>query len=268
MRGRVHHVAVGLILCALLAPACAPRPLALPTGAGSPSTDYASIFSQATAGCRDARTLTAELALSGRAGRQKLRGRVLAGLAPGALRLEGVAPFGAPAFIFVARDGDGRLLLPRERRVLGSAPPADILRALTGVALTPDDLRLLLAGCVRAAPPPAGGRAYGTEWIAVDLEGGGAAYLRRQRDGWRVVAGTHAPLTVEYSGFASLVPDRVRVRSAAGAGSIDADLSVTLRQVEVNGALEPQAFTLEVPQNAVPLTLEELAERGPLGTFR
>jgi hypothetical protein len=268
MRGRVHHVAVRLVLSALLAPACAPRPLALPAGPGSPSPDYASIFSQATSGCRDARTLTAELALSGRAGGQKLRGRVLAGMAPGALRLEGVAPFGAPAFIFVARDGDGRLLLPRERRVLASAPPADILRALTGVALTPDDLRLLLAGCVRAAPVPAGGRAYGTGWIAVDLAGGGTAYLRRQRDGWRVVAGTRAPLTIEYGGFAGLVPEQVRVRSAAGAGSIEADLSVTLRQVEVNGAIGPQAFTIAVPQNAVPLTLEELAGRGPLGALR
>ena len=40
------------------------------------------------------RTLQAELGLSGRAAGQRMRGRVLAGLVPGALRLEGVAPFG------------------------------------------------------------------------------------------------------------------------------------------------------------------------------
>jgi len=42
--------------------------------------------------------------MSGRAGRQKVRGRVVAGFArPASMRLEGVAPFGPPAFILVAR---------------------------------------------------------------------------------------------------------------------------------------------------------------------
>jgi hypothetical protein len=270
MLRRVHRVAARAILLAILAPACASRPIALPTGPGTLRADYASIFGSATAGCRDARTVTAELALSGRAGRQRLRGRVLAGLAPGALRLEGVAPFGAPAFIFVARDGDGTLLLPRDRRVLVSAPPADILHALAGVSLTPDDLRLLLAGCVKAAPVAVGGRAYGAEWIVVDLDGGGTAYLRRQEGGWHVVAGTYQRVTVEYSSFVNMMPQVVRVRStgAAGAPQIDADLSVTLRQVEINGALGSQAFVLDVPQDAAPLTLDELEERGPLGTRR
>ena len=270
MLRRVHRIAVPVILLALIGPACASRPLALPTGPGTPRADYASIFSGATAGCRAARTMTAELVLSGRAGRQKLRGRVLAGLAPGALRLEGVAPFGAPVFIFVARDGNGTLLLPRERRVLASAPPADILRALAGISLTPDDLRLLLAGCVKAAPAPIDGRAYGSGWVVVDLDGGGTAYLRREADGWRLVAGTHPPVTVEYGRFLNMMPQVVRVRSAAEAGTrqVDADVLVTLRQVEINGAIDAQAFALEVPETAVPLTIGELEDRGPLGAGR
>jgi hypothetical protein len=270
MLRRVHHVAVRGILLAVLAPACAPRPLALPTGPGAARADYASVFGDATAVCRDARTVTAELALAGRVGRQRLRGRVLAGLSPGSLRLEGVAPFGAPAFIFVARGGNGTLLLPRERRVLASAPPADILRALAGVSLTPDDLRLLLAGCVKAAPVAIGGRAYGSDWIVVDLDGGGTAYLKRQADGWRIVAGTLARATVEYGGFASRMPQLVRVRSVneAGGAGIDADLSLTLRQVDINGTIAAQAFVLDVPENAVPMTIEELRERGPLGAQR
>ena len=267
MLRRAHQLTVRLVLLALCS-SCVPRPLALPAGPGTPRPDFASVFDQATAACRDTRTLSAELVLSGRAVRQKLRARVLAGLGPAALRLEGVAPFGPPAFVFVANQGVGTLMLPRDRRVLKSAPPADILQALAGVALAPDDLRLLLAGCVKASAVPTTGRAYGSEWIAIDLAGGGTAYLRRQDNDWRVVAGMHSGLIVEYRGFLNGRPRAVRVRSARNEGSpqADVDLSVTLGQVEINGTIDPRAFRLDVPSDALPLTLEELREAGPLGS--
>ena len=48
-----------------------------------------------------------------------MRGRAIAGFdLPGSLRLEGVAPFGPPAFILAGRDEAATLLLPRENRVL------------------------------------------------------------------------------------------------------------------------------------------------------
>jgi len=77
-------------------------------------------------------------------------------------------------------------------------------------------------------------------------------------------------LTVEYGRFMNRMPQVVRVRSAGKAGTpqIDADVSVTLRQVEINGAIGAQAFALDVPLNAVPLTIGELEERGPLGAGR
>ena len=65
------------------------------------------------------RSIEGELALSGRAGGERVRGRVLTGLeAGGAVRLEAPAPFGAPFFILAGRDERATLLLPRERRVL------------------------------------------------------------------------------------------------------------------------------------------------------
>ena len=126
-----------LAIVAAAGTACGPRRVTLPTGAGTPAADYAPIFDAATARCRAVRTLTADLALSGSAGRQRVRGHLLAGFAPGALRLEGVAPFGGPVFIFAADNGRGTLLLPRDRRVLApeSASPADVLNALAGVPL-------------------------------------------------------------------------------------------------------------------------------------
>jgi hypothetical protein len=77
------------------------------------------------------------------------------------LRLEGVAPFGTPVFILVADGSRGTLLLSRDRRVVRDADVADILDALIGLRLGPDDLRAVLSGCVKAAAEPASARAYG-----------------------------------------------------------------------------------------------------------
>jgi hypothetical protein len=266
---------------AVLATACGARRLALPAGPGSPFANFTPILEQASAGCRQVRTLTAELALSGRAGRQQIRGRVLAGFAPGALRLEGAAPFGGPIFIFVARNGVGDLLLPRRREVLRQAPPDEILDALAGISLTPDDLRAALAGCVKAGMDPVSARAYGDDWLVVDLSGGGSIYLRRQNTGaWTIVAGRHAGLEVEYANVAGGGPGRVRVRSAAlrepqgrpepgrgtaaGAGA-QVDLDIRLSQVETNVDIDPAAFTIQVPPGTAAISLEELREAGPLG---
>lgn len=247
--------------------ACVPPRLSLPAGPGTPAADYAPAFAAALGRCRDVKTLSAELALSGHAGTQTLRGHVLAGLAEGALRLEAVAPGGSPAFILVADGSHGRLLLPRDRRVLEDAMPADILDALVGVALGPDDLRALLSGCVNASRQPSGARAYGAEWIVVDLAGGGAVYLRRASDGaWRIVAGRTAGLEVEYGGPVANTPARIRIRSAAGSGRPDVDLTVGVSQVEVNGDLpRDRLVALTVPPGTSTITLDELRRSGPLG---
>jgi hypothetical protein len=252
----------------LAASACAPAHLILPTGSGAPFRDYRAAFDQASAPCRGVHSLTAELALSGRAGSQKLRGRILAGLErPGSLRLEGVAPFGAPAFIVVAHPDEGStLLLPRDGRVLSGVPPAAMLDALVGIDFAPDDLLAILAGCVASDPQPAGGRAFNNGWASIDLAKGATAYLRRGPAGWRVSAGTTGDLTVQYSDFLNGIPRQVRLRSAPpGAAGVATDLTVRLAQLELNSPIDRAAFSLIVPADAVPLTIEELRQIGPLG---
>src|SRR5688572_12887089 len=88
-----------LALCAsgLMLAACASRLLSLPADPGSTLPDFERIHREATAGCASVRTLTAELALSGRAGSQRVRGTAIVGFErPRSIRLEGVAPFGPP----------------------------------------------------------------------------------------------------------------------------------------------------------------------------
>ena len=261
-----------VVVALVAAGACAPARMRLPSGPGSPMPDYEAAFARASKACVEVRTMTAELALSGRAGRTKIRGRVLAGLAAGSVRLEGVAPFGQPAFILVSRPSsasggsatESTLLLPRDGRVLNGAAPEKILAALAGIEATPDELRAILAGCVAPGARAVGARAYGDEWMAFDLEGGGTAYVRQSQPD-RLAAGQHAGLTMEYRDLAGGSPGQIRLLSSPSGQNPPVDLTVRVSQVETNTALEAAAFTVVVPPDAMALTLDELRDAGPLG---
>jgi outer membrane lipoprotein-sorting protein len=256
----------GVVTLLLIASACGVKRFTPPSGPGTPYPDFASAFEQATAECRGVKTIKATLSLSGRAGDQRLRGRVDAGFAaPSAARLEGRAPFGRPIFILVARDdASATLVLPRDNRVLQNAPPAAIVEALAGVALGPGDLRAAITGCGFGPDAPTGAKAFG-DWLA--LEGrNGAHYLRRIDGRWSLMAATRGPLMIEYADFISGRPATVRIHttSAAGAGP-QTDLTVKLSEVSSNVPLEAEVFREEIPAGADPLTIEELRRSGPLG---
>jgi outer membrane lipoprotein-sorting protein len=261
---RTLSVAAITIASSLALSACAARRLNLPTDPGVPFPDAAAVYAQLSAACSSANTLTAELGLSGHAGRQKLRGRALAGFArPDAMRLEGVAPFGAPAFILASRGRTAVLLLPRDDRVLRGAQAEEILGALTGIALAPADLLAILTGCVVPAPKPLEGRLHGDTWASIPLQGGATVYLQRVGGMWQVRAARRAGWEIEYDRWSGGFPRLVRFRSA-GAPNITVDLTADINQLETNVKLDPKAFTVDVPSGASPITLDELRETGPL----
>lgn len=240
--------------------ACGTPRVTLPGGAGEPAPDFAPAYAAARAECEGIRTMQAELGLSGRAAGQRMRGRVLTGLVPGALRLEGLAPFGAPVFILVADGTRGTLLLSRDRRVVRDAAPEEILNALVGIRLGPDDLRAMLNGCVKAAAEAASARAFGADWLAVELAGGGTVYLHRIDNAWRIVAGRYGGLEIDYPALQGGRPSQVVLRGT------DLNLSLTLNQVDVNGELpRDELVSLKIPEGVAPLSLEQLRAAGPLG---
>jgi hypothetical protein len=250
--------------------ACATMParIPLPSGPGEPLADPVAIGSQAFGHCAGVRTLTAEIGVSGRAGGQKLRAKLIAGFeAPASLRLEAVAPFGAPGFILAADGTSATLLLPRDDRVLTGAAPADILDALAGLSLSPGDLRLALAGCPSAAPQVSGGTTHDREWTVLGLGAGGTAYLRSRGGSLQLAAFVRPGLVVEYpERRAGGAPAVVRLRGEGDAPRFD--VSLRLSQVEQNVDVPPEAFRVNVPDDAVPITLEELRQAGPLGETR
>ena len=247
---------------------CASGRLSLPEGPGTPFPGYLAAFETAVSECRRVRTLEAVIALRGRGGGARLSGRVRAGLAaPGSVRLEGLAPFGAPGFYLVARPGEATLWLPREARVVTGVPAADLLESLTGVPLEPEDLRAVLTGCLVPNPRATGGRRYG-EWVIVDLSGGAVAYVRRVDGEYHLTAGIRGGLTIEYGEFRRRIPRQVRVLSvAAGAHGRTqplTDFTATLSQVNLNVEISDAVFSLVVPADVMEMTLEELRRVGPL----
>lgn len=242
--------------------ACAARTPPRPSGTAGPDPTAVEAFTTATASCRGFRSIEGELALSGRAGGERLRGRVITGLeAGGAVRLEAPAPFGAPFFILAGRNERATLLLPRERRVMKDTPVTAVLERLTGLSLGADDLRWILSGCLVEKPEPTEGRQWPGGWQAVTIGPERVAYMRTVQGRPTLVAADYGPWHVDYSQHASGFPRVVRVRRA---GDAAIDITARVAQLEVNTQINPRAWDVEVPSDADPMTLDELRSIAPL----
>jgi len=239
----------------------------LPAGPGAPAPDAADALKQATASCVGIRTLTAEVAASGKVSGQRVRVRLSVGVdAPASARLEAVAPFGPPIFILVATNDDATLLLPREDRVLQHGRPADVLDAVAGVPLSAADLHAVLTGCAPAMTQSEG-RALGDDWRLMNGAAGDALYLHRSgaAQPWQLVSVVRRAWRVDYREALNGLPRTMRITSVArdgGAGS-SFDLTLALTQVETNVPLGADVFRVDIPRAARPITLDELRHARP-----
>ena len=264
---RRSSLALGLLT--LVLGSCTSPRLVLPDGAGAPLADYHDLFDAVIGPCRQVRTLELMLAIRGQTGGRSLRGRVRGALArPESLRLEGLAPFGAPGFVLVAGDQPAILLLPREQRVVTDATGQDLLDALTGLPLTPADFQAVITGCLVPDPRPLNARTYRNGWVGVELEGDATLYLQRLGDTPVMVAGRRPGFIIEYDDHARGLPRRVRVQTAVS-GAVVTDLTATMSQVSINIELDGQAFVPVVPDGFVPMSVDALRSTdGPLAETR
>jgi hypothetical protein len=256
--------AFALAVAAAASVACGVPLARLPAGPGVRATDASAALDQAIAACRGIRSLTAEIAVSGSANGHRVRVRMMVGVAaPASARLEAVAPFGPPIFIFAATGADATLLLPREDRVLRGGRPSEVLDAVAGVPLDASDLRELVTGCASGGDPEsAQARAFGVDWRAVPTSHDGEIYLHREQNGapWRLVAVTARSedgrrWRADYLDFQNDFPRTIRLTSGGASGF---DLRLALDQVETNVPLDADVFRVRIPASAAPITLEEL----------
>ena len=250
----------------------------LPAGPGvrRPPDAADDLLAEATAACRGVRTLTAEVAVSGSVGGHRLRGRLLAGVAaPASARLEAVAPFGRPVFIFVAPTGR-RHAAAAARRARARARPAGGGARCRGRRAArrrrPADTADRL--CARRLHAARGGRRSATTGACVRRRrpADGVSASRGARRPWRLVAVVRrerrarvargvsrsserpAARSDLQSRRASGQPGRTRVRSAAHAVAGRDERAARCRR----------RSACRSRRGAEPITLEELRQSGPL----
>lgn len=246
----------------ILSTACAAKAPAHPAGTATPDPSAPASFARATAACAGYRSFEGELSLSGRAGTERVRGRIVAGLeAGGAVRLEAVAPFGAPFFILAGRNERATLVLPRDHRVLTDAAVADVLERLTGLSLGADDLRRIVVGCLADASAAADGEQWPGGWQRVRVGADRQVYLRQVNGAPVLVAADYGAWRLDYSAHAGGFPRMVRVRRASDNA---VDITARVEQLQVNTTIDARAWAVEVPSDADPMTLDELRSIAPL----
>src|SRR6478752_4949256 len=196
-----------LFVLAIVLSSCAPKTPPRPAGNASPDPAAADAFTRATVACKGYRSFEGEMSLSGRAGSERVRGRIVTGLeSGGAVRLEAVAPFGAPFFILAGRNERATLVLPRDHRVLRETAVAEVLERLTGLSLGADDLRLIMSGCLVDQASPSGGTQWPGGWRAVTIGPERIAYMRVVNGQTVLAAADYGQWRVDYSEHASGFP--------------------------------------------------------------
>jgi hypothetical protein len=261
-----------VLILTICSASCAPRLTKLPTGPGTLAPDIAAVLQQALTSCQRVQSLTAEIAVSGSVNGQRIRARLIGGFTHPSVRLEAVAPFGAPLFTFVATANDGTLLLPRDGRVVEHGPPAEVMAAVAGVPLGANDMLRTLTGCAmpdRLDSP----LAIGDNWRTSAGPGGAKIYMHRESATapWRLVTYLHggdalrSTWRADYDDFHDGLPHVVRLVSA---DQRRFNLELKLSQLEPNVQLKPEVFRVDVPPNAERISVEELKRSGLLGATK
>jgi hypothetical protein len=106
------------------------------------------------------------------------------------------------------------------------------------------------------------GRRYGDEWASIGLEGGATVYVRREAGRWALRAAVLGSWHVEYPPSPGRFPGAVRLRSMNTSPAVD--LTASISQLMTNVDIDPAAFTVDVPPEAAPMTIEELSGGGVL----
>ena len=238
----------------------------LPTGTGTALPDFATPHREATADCLALTSLSASIKLSGKAGGTNFRPYRLGVCCARGDRLEGyprISFGGRPFFILVAGDAGTRyscraMPVPQRSGACGDR------RGPHGRSPRARRSRSIVGGCGLQTVAPSGGRSFEQRMG----RGRCRRYVRLPSSDRRPRGGRRAPRSAErhLCGFR-----RRAWRDGASPGwSIHGAESAPISRSACRNSSSIRRstrsiFDVEVPPDAVPLTLEELRSAGPLG---
>lgn len=260
------RVAVAAIVAPLLAASCGRRALFVPpVSTGVPAADAQAIWTPIATGCRATTAYRGAFGLTGQVGDRRIRGLASARLntalsSAGDIGLE--ATVSGQLVFRLGGNADNAVLLLRDPVRTVAARPDDILESLIGVKVGPERLLAIVAGCVTRDDVV--GRAFRHDRLLEIVAGDVTVYLEPAGASWRVRAGRFDDVLVDYGAIVDGTPRDVRIQSAA-AGRPAVSLDLRVQVVQTNATLDAALFRVNVPDDAAPISLDELRRTGPLG---
>jgi len=178
---------------------------------------------------------------------------------PDRVRVELLATFGASRWIAVTDRGEITVLFPRSREYLQESAVEDVVSALFGIRLRPEEVMSVLAGSglpLGDAEPARAERIGERVRIVVGSDGPGARVESVDVEGGQVREAVGSRYRVSYP-----TDWKARGRTAPDQIEIESDriqASLTVEALDVNVKLEPEAFIISLPEGAARLGVAEI----------
>jgi len=178
---------------------------------------------------------------------------------PGRVRVELLATFGASRWIAVTDGGEITVLFPRSREYLQESAVEDVVSALLGIRLRPEEVMAILAGSglPLGEANPARAERVG-ERVRVVLRGdppdGPDERVDIERGQVREAVGSRYRVVypTDWKQMGRTAPERIELASD------QIEISLTVEDLDINVRLDPEAFTISIPEGAARLGVAEI----------
>jgi len=241
---------------------CGPGTFVPPTGPGESAPEAAAAWTEAIAACRDVRTYSASLRLSGRSADQRLPGvgAIIALTAQGSIFLQ-IVGGNRPLLTLAGTADKATYFLHEDNRVV-NARAAEIVETIVGVPISPEQLLAILSGCgVRQFDVQRAVR-FGKRLAVTTTDG--QVFLERRTGPWETAAAIVGRLTVQFARRDSRFPTSLRLDATPPGGPGSWINISAIDQLDINTDLAPAVFAPPAAAaSATTMTLEELRAAGP-----
>jgi len=254
-RQMFRRVLIGALICGAAAN-CTRGLFVAPAGPGTPAPEAASAWDQASRGCRDARSFTAALQASGRvAGTRLWPIAIQAAVTKDQSIYLSASASGTSLFVLAGTGNRATLWLRREQRVV-TAAPGEIMAAIIGVALSPDQLLAALTGCGTRSTDMT--RATRHDNLLSIETPDARVHLESKASVWKTRAADTGAFIVEFGWASGPLPADLWIWSAPNRQPA-ASLHLAVSDGEVNGTIPAGVFQMPAAAaTATPITLDEL----------
>jgi hypothetical protein len=251
-----------VVIIAVSAAGCGGYRFALPGGSPEPAASAASAWAEGTRSCRDVRSYSATLTVSGHVGSSGVpKLTVFTGVtSDGGIYLDG--RYNGTAIFTLGGTADRATLVLHNDQTTVTAPADQVLDALVGLKMTPSRWLALVSGCVTAEPssPITRSERSGSELVLTLSDA--RVLLASASKQWRITGGVFDRMTIEYRAIGAEWPQRWTLASEFGV-SPQVKLDVAAADPHVNDPrISPAGFAVTVPAGAVTITLDELRAKG------